>query len=60
MLAAMHDGAVTYRLAVCATRRAFAARPSVAVLAIEARRGALLLSFSTEPPRETCLLALVK
>ena len=57
-VAAMHDGAVTYRLAVCATRRAFAARPSVAVLAIEAPPR--LLSFSTEPPRETCLLALVE
>ena len=52
-VAAMHDGAVTYRL-VCATRRAFAARTSVAGLAIEAPPR--LLSFSTEPPRETCLL----
>ena len=55
LLAAMHDGAVTYRL-VCATRRAFAARTSVAGLAIEAPPR--LLSFSTEPPRETCLLQL--
>ena len=50
----MHDGAVTYRLAVCATRRAFAARPSVAVLAIEAvrRRGAAAFIFNGATARD--------
>ena len=49
----MHDGAVTYRLAVCATRRAFAARPSVAVLAIvEVPRRAAAFIFNGATARD--------